>query len=65
MAPQSNPLTEAHFQEIQRGLAAVTEAENQIKLAALAGIDLKEIAADVADAKDKLTRIKGVYFPGR
>jgi hypothetical protein len=60
----NSPLTKAHLEEIQRGLNVIKNAEYQITLAKQAGIDVSDKEAQLADAKDKLQRLKSVYFPG-
>lgn len=65
MAEANHPLTEEHYQSIIAGLDKIKSAEEQIKLAKMAGIDVRAKEAEVATAKEQLSRIRQVYFPGR
>jgi hypothetical protein len=65
MQSNSHPLDESHYQEIMRGLAAVTDGLNQVQKAKLAGIDLSAVEQELRAAQEKLTQIRNVYFPGR
>jgi hypothetical protein len=65
MAENDHPLTEQHLQEINGGLDKIRSAQRQIQLAKMAGIDVSSLEAQAADAQEKLTKLKQVYFPGR
>lgn len=59
----AGPLTQEHKAEIDRQLAALKEADAEIKRAQLAGIDVAEQAQEVVRLRDQLTKIKAAYFP--
>ncbi len=60
-----SPLSEQHFTQIQQALAALDRADRHIQMARMAGIDVALQEKASAEARDKLLRIKQVYFPGR
>ena len=61
----TNPLSEEHFQQIEQGLRAANSALAQVEMAKRAGIDTGDSEQRARDARDKLLRIKQVYFAGR
>jgi hypothetical protein len=60
-----NPLSEAHFQEIHKGIGDGELAYKHMDLAERAGIDVSEHRKRHDENMDKLRKIKAVYFPGR
>lgn len=64
MTNPNSPLTDSHLSQINNGLALINQAESQAILAKQAGIDVSAAEAIIAQAKDKLVRLKNVYFPG-
>jgi hypothetical protein len=60
-----HPLTEQHFDQIKQGLDEVARAENQIRLARLAGINMDAVEAELKSHRERLLALKQVYFPGR
>jgi len=65
MASPSNLLTEEHLAQINEALDKAKAAEQEIKLATMAGIDVAQQAAELKANVDRLHAIKQVYFPGR
>lgn len=61
----TNPLTEEHFQQLKAGLEAMKVAKTQIDAAKRAGIDVSTQETAMNETKQKLERIKAVYFPNR
>lgn len=57
------PLTADDLKTINENLAALKEAEAEIKRATLAGIDVADQATQVKELAEQLTKIKGAYFP--
>lgn len=64
-AQMPQPLTEADLQQIDQALGRSREAENLIARARQAGIDVGELETRNRDARERLRRIKGAFFPGR
>jgi len=58
-------LTDDHLQRINDSLAGLDKAAEHMRLAKLAGLDVSQMEAAANEARDKLQRIKQVYFPGR
>ena len=58
-------LTEQHFNDMQAALTQLDEAERQLKLAKLAGINTAGQEQQIADTRQKIAQVKAVYFPGR
>jgi len=58
-------LTDDHLQRINDNLAGLDKAREHMRLAKLAGLDVSAMEEAEKDARDKLLRIKQVYFPGR
>jgi len=65
MAENEHPLTEEHLTRINEGIEKADSALRQVTLAKMAGIEMGAIEQEAKDARDKLLRIKQVYFPGR
>lgn len=60
-----SPLTHMHLGQIQDALRVIDQAEKQIELARRAGIDVSKQDSECKESKEKLLRIKNVYFPGQ
>ena len=58
-----SPLTADHLTQIQNALDVIHSAEYEVDRAKRAGIDVSSHEAQLKDAKDKLQRLKSVYFP--
>jgi hypothetical protein len=61
----NNPLTDRDLESIDANLAQLAEAEDQIKLAEQAGMDLSQQREQVRTQRAQLQKIKQTYFPGR
>lgn len=59
------PLGESDLVEMTKRLADLTRAEHEIDRAIRAGVDVGDAKAQAAELRQKLTRIKQTYFPGR
>lgn len=57
------PLTDEHKREIDSALAKIKIAEDQIKRAKLAGIDVSDSETRLGETKAKLQAIKTAFFP--
>lgn len=60
-----NPLTEANYREIQRGLNMAAQARRKIQLHEQTGADMTEYHTSLNLAEDRLKRLKAVYFPDK
>jgi hypothetical protein len=60
-----NPLTEANYREIQRGLNMAAQVLRKIQLAEQTGRDMTDYHTALNLAKDRLEKTKSVYFPDR
>lgn len=58
-----SPLNDSHLSQINNGLEVIKQAEAQLQLAKLAGIDVTQQEKAIADSKAKLLQLKRVYFP--
>ncbi len=58
-----NPLTAEHKRQIDEALGRIKDAEDIIRRSELAGIDVRDSKAQLADTKAKLQAIKGAFFP--
>lgn len=58
-------LKENDLEAIKANLADLDEAENQIRLAEQAGIDVSTFKAQLRDQRQQLNRIRSAYFPGQ
>jgi len=56
-------LTDEHRAEIDRQLAALKQARDEISRAKRAGIDVSDFEAQAATLDAQLRAIKGAYFP--
>jgi hypothetical protein len=61
----NSPLTADHLEQINNALSVIAVAENQVAMAKRAGINVDAQEAQLSDSKDKLLRVKNVYFPGQ
>jgi hypothetical protein len=62
---QDSPLTEHHLTKLNDALAQLSVADRHLQLAKLAGLDVTQQEKQAAETRDRLLRIKQVYFPGR
>ncbi len=63
--PPTSPLGEPDLERINQSLKQLDEAQVQADLAKRAGIDIGEEEGKIRETRQKLQRIKQVYFPGR
>lgn len=61
--PPTSPLGDAELKRIKESIGQLDEAQIQADLATRAGIDVAEQKKTIADTKQKLMRIRQVYFP--
>lgn len=60
----TEPLTDGDLGRINENLNQLKVADEQIKLAIQAGIDVSELQSTVAEQRNQLLKIKQTYFPG-
>lgn len=72
MASASTILTSAHLDQINKALATLKTAANEIDMAERAGLTvgangqkLSDLKTQVTDATNRLLAIKNVYFAGQ
>lgn len=65
MALKNPPLTDQHYPVIQQGIDDAEEALGHIELAKQAGLDVSNLEKGAKETRDRLLKIKSVYFPGR
>ena len=61
----TSPLTDTDLDEINARLNDLDQAEEIIKRAKTAGLDVAAQEESAKDARAKLQGIKGAFFPGR
>lgn len=61
----TSPLTDTDLDEINARLNDLDQADEVIKRAKTAGLDVKGQEDSSRDARAKLQGIKGAFFPGR
>jgi bacterioferritin (cytochrome b1) len=59
----ASPLTAEHKRAIDKALADIKEAKDQIARAKLAKIDVSDQEAQVSQLEEQLRAIKAAYFP--
>ncbi len=65
MAEDSSPLSEGDFTELTANLAKLDQAEREMERASRAGIDMSGQKVQMRELREKLTKVKQSYFPGR
>lgn len=60
-----NPFTEEDYQNLVAHLANIETGLKHVNLARSAGINVDEHDAKLKEARDKLLKLKNVYFPNR
>lgn len=58
-------LTDRHYKEIQKGMAAMDRFDNEAKLAAGCGMPVEEMQADADLIRHQLAMFKQTYFPSK
>ena len=61
----AGPLIEKDLKEIDLRLDQLLEADEQIKLAERAGLDVTAFKDTARDQRNQLLKIKQTYFPGQ
>lgn len=61
--PTTSPLGDAELKRIKDSIGQLDEAQVQADLATRAGIDVSDQKKTITDTRQKLMRIKQVYFP--
>ncbi len=65
MTDPLNPLSEADYDKIVKGIQQAETAIAAADKAATAGINLDQARNTAIESRDRLLRLKNVYFPGR
>lgn len=65
MSTPANPLTLEHLSQLRNALDVIQNAKGQLELAKRAGIDVRDQEVQIAQAEDRLIKIKNTYFPGQ
>ena len=60
-----NPLTDAHYREINKGLNHLSAGRRLIEMAKQAGMDMTEYEASFDNVQSRLEGVKSVFFPDR
>ncbi len=63
--PINSPLNEEHLRRINKSLADLDDAQIQVELAKRAQIDVADQEKQIREAREKLLRIRQVYFPNQ
>lgn len=61
----TNPLTPQDLETINLNLAQLTDAEEQIRQAEQAGLDVSDFKTRARDQRVQLLKLKQTYFPGQ
>lgn len=61
----TSPLNDNDLDEINARLSDLDQADEIIKRAKIAGLDIAAQESSAKDARAKLQGIKGAFFPGR
>lgn len=62
---EPGPLGPEDLAQMKLGIDKLNEADNQIRKAQSAGIDMGKHATKTKELREQLTRIRQVYFPGQ
>ena len=60
-----NPLTDQDLTDLNKALDDSRDADELIEMAQRAGLDVKVFQTRNREAREKLTRIKQTFFPGK
>lgn len=60
-----SPLTEADYEGIKQQLETLTDLDEQLRLAAQAGVDVSAQKDQARQNREQLARLKQTYFPNR
>lgn len=61
----TNPLTPQDLETINLNLAQLTDAEEQIRLAQQAGLEVTDFKTRAREQREQLLKLKQTYFPGQ
>lgn len=61
----ASPLTEADYEGIKQQLETLSDLDEQLRLAAQAGVDVTAQKEQARQSREQLTRLKQTYFPNR
>lgn len=61
----ASPLTEADYEGIKQQLETLADLDEQLRLAAQAGVDVTAQKEQARSNREQLTRLKQTYFPNR
>lgn len=61
----ANPLTEADLERIEDNLTQLKVADEQVKLAVQAGLDVTQMKETISGQRSQLLKLKQTYFPGK
>lgn len=62
---RASPLTDADLDDINRQLERLKDANDLIDKAMQAGIDVEPFRVKARETRDRLSKIKTAFFPGR
>lgn len=65
LSPDEQPLSSADYTKIQNALGTLLRAERKMERARAAGIDCAEKDAQCVFIRDRLEKLKQVYFPNK
>ena len=60
-----SPLTEADYEGIKQQLDTLADLDEQLRLAAQAGVDVTTQKEQARKNREQLTKLKQTYFPNR
>ena len=60
-----NPLTDANLEDLNKALSDSADADELIEAAGRAGLEVTEFKERNREARERLTRIKTTFFPGK
>lgn len=60
-----NPLTDQDLQDLNKALDDSRDADELIEMAQQAGLDVEAFRTRNREGREKLTRIKRTFFPGK
>lgn len=61
----NQPLTDDDFEQIKSQLSVLDDLDEQLRLAAQAGIDVEDQKKRARESRTQLTQLKNTYFPNR
>lgn len=62
---KNQPLTEQDLARINDNLRQITDAQEAIRQAEMAGLDMATQKETCKDCRNKLLKLKQAYFPGK